>query len=152
MTSSPTHHGAEPASGTPAAPGPLSGVVIADFSRVLAGPYTTMLLADMGATVIKVESPTGDPDRDPQRAGVALFDVITGLHAAMGILAALMERRSSGLGQHLALDLFSSALSGLVNQTNGFAASGNGMLLERHIGRHLTDMEVISTYEGTDSM
>ena len=29
---------------------------------------------------------------------------------------------------------------------------GNGMLLERHIGRHLTDMEVISTYEGTDSM
>ncbi|WP_439031556.1 CaiB/BaiF CoA transferase family protein [Gordonia terrae] len=42
---------------------PLEGVVIADFSRVLAGPYATMLLADMGATVIKVESPAGDDTR-----------------------------------------------------------------------------------------
>jgi crotonobetainyl-CoA:carnitine CoA-transferase CaiB-like acyl-CoA transferase len=33
--------------------GPLAGVVVADFSRVLAGPYATMLLADMGATVVK---------------------------------------------------------------------------------------------------
>ena len=35
--------------------GPLSGVVVADFSRILAGPYCTMLLADMGATVITNE-------------------------------------------------------------------------------------------------
>lgn len=43
--------------------GPLDGVLIADFSRVLAGPYATMLLADMGAEVIKVESPAGDETR-----------------------------------------------------------------------------------------
>ena len=43
--------------------GPLDGVVVADFSRVLAGPYATMLLGDLGATVIKVESPVGDDTR-----------------------------------------------------------------------------------------
>jgi crotonobetainyl-CoA:carnitine CoA-transferase CaiB-like acyl-CoA transferase len=48
-----------PAPGT----GPLAGVLVADFSRILAGPYATMLLADMGADVVKVEGPKGDDTR-----------------------------------------------------------------------------------------
>ncbi|HVL82959.1 MAG TPA: CoA transferase [Pseudonocardia sp.] len=43
--------------------GPLAGLLVADFSRVLAGPYATMLLADMGAEVVKVEAPAGDETR-----------------------------------------------------------------------------------------
>ncbi len=43
-------------------PGPLAGIVVADFSRVLAGPLCTMHLADMGAEVIKVERPDGGDD------------------------------------------------------------------------------------------
>lgn len=43
-------------------PGPLDGLLVADFSRVLAGPYATMLLGDLGADVVKVERPEGGDD------------------------------------------------------------------------------------------
>ena len=56
-----------PASGTAPeqnpVPGPLEGLRVADFSRVLAGPFASMMLADFGADVLKVESPAGDDTR-----------------------------------------------------------------------------------------
>jgi crotonobetainyl-CoA:carnitine CoA-transferase CaiB-like acyl-CoA transferase len=58
-------------------PGPLDGLIVADFSRVLAGPYASMLLGDLGADVIKVERPgTGDDTRawgPPWRDGESTY-------------------------------------------------------------------------------
>jgi crotonobetainyl-CoA:carnitine CoA-transferase CaiB-like acyl-CoA transferase len=56
--------------------GPLDGLLVADFSRILAGPYATMLMADMGADVIKVEGPKGDDTRTwmpPVRDGISTY-------------------------------------------------------------------------------
>ncbi|HEY8590246.1 MAG TPA: CoA transferase [Naasia sp.] len=215
----------------------LGGVTIVDFSRVLAGPYATMLLGDFGARVVKVERPgvgdetrawappvdsrgmstyfasvnrnkesvaldlateegraaaldlireadvvvenfragtmgrlglgyetvaelnprvvycsitgfgagegaaqpgfdllvqavgglmsiTGQRPGEPTKTGVALVDVLTGLHAVTGILTALVSRASTGRGQRVEVNLLSSLLSGLVNQAGAHLGAG----------------------------
>jgi crotonobetainyl-CoA:carnitine CoA-transferase CaiB-like acyl-CoA transferase len=67
---------------------------------------------------------TGAPDTGPFRSGVAVFDVITGLHACIGILAALRHRDRIGEGQLVEMNLMSSALSGMVNQTAAVVLGG----------------------------
>ena len=216
-------------------PGALDGIVVADFSRVLAGPYATMLLGDLGATVIKVERPgSGDDTRawgppftttgqstyfegvnrnklsidldisraedaaiaqklagtcdvmienfkpgglvsfgldyasvstinpsviygsisgfgsaegrdlpgydllvqamgglmsitgtsEPTKAGVAVVDVLTGLHLSVAVLAALHHRDRTGEGQRIEVSLLEALLSSMVNQSSAFAGAG----------------------------
>src|SRR5436305_3886379 len=77
---------------------------------------------------------TGEPDGEPLKAGVALVDVIAGLYAAVGILAALEHRRESGEGQLVEVDLLSALLAGLVNQSSAFTVAGvvPGRMGNRH--------------------
>lgn len=65
---------------------PLKGVKVADFTRLFAGPFCTMLLADLGADVVKIEAPEGDPIR---HQGPPFYD-----EKSMGFLAVNRNKRS----------------------------------------------------------
>jgi crotonobetainyl-CoA:carnitine CoA-transferase CaiB-like acyl-CoA transferase len=69
-------------------------------------------------------SVTGSPDGEPQKAGVALVDVLAGLFATIGILAALQHRAETGEGQRVDIDLLSCLLAGLVNQASAYTSAG----------------------------
>src|SRR5699024_10757033 len=67
---------------------------------------------------------TGDEESGPQKLGVAIVDVLTGLYATIGIQGALLERTQSGKGQKLDLSLYDSAVSSLVNIGSNYLMSG----------------------------
>ncbi|MBS7538843.1 CaiB/BaiF CoA transferase family protein [Ancylobacter lacus] len=69
-------------------------------------------------------SVTGSPQDEPQKIGVALVDVMTGLHAAVAVLAALEQRHRTGRGQHIDLALFDVAMSSLANQALNYLVGG----------------------------
>ncbi|MEC8429084.1 MAG: CaiB/BaiF CoA-transferase family protein, partial [Pseudomonadota bacterium] len=89
------------------------------------GPYKDrpgydFLVQAMGGLM----SVTGDPEGEPQKVGVALTDIMTGLYAANGILAALAERERSGLGQHVDLALLDVTAATLANQASNYLVGG----------------------------
>ncbi|GAA3970720.1 CoA transferase [Actinomadura viridis] len=67
---------------------------------------------------------TGEPDGEPQKVGVALVDVISGLFASVGILAALRHRERTGEGQRVEIDLLSCLLAALANQGSAYTLAG----------------------------
>jgi crotonobetainyl-CoA:carnitine CoA-transferase CaiB-like acyl-CoA transferase len=67
---------------------------------------------------------TGSPEGEPQKVGVALVDVLAGLFASLGILAALRHRDRTGEGQRVEVNLLSSLLAGLVNQASAYTIAG----------------------------
>lgn len=67
---------------------------------------------------------TGNEETGPQKVGVAIVDVLTGLYACIGIQSALLERHVSGKGQKIDLSLYDSAVSALVNLGSNYLMSG----------------------------
>ncbi|HQU67024.1 MAG TPA: CaiB/BaiF CoA-transferase family protein [Albidovulum sp.] len=69
-------------------------------------------------------SVTGEPTSQPQKVGVAVTDVFTGVYAATAILAALLQRGTTGKGQHIDMALFDVATAIMANQSMNYLASG----------------------------
>ena len=94
-------------------------------------------------------SVTGPADGEPQKAGVALVDVICGLFATTGILAALRHRDATGEGQLVEVDLLSSLLAALVNQASAYTAGGvvPGRMGNAHPS--IAPYELLAAGEGT---
>lgn len=67
---------------------------------------------------------TGDPGGEPRKVGVAVVDLLAANHAAMGVLAALLHRERTGVGQHVEVALLSSLIASLANQASSYLATG----------------------------
>jgi crotonobetainyl-CoA:carnitine CoA-transferase CaiB-like acyl-CoA transferase len=91
---------------------------------------------------------TGAPGGEPQKVGVALVDVVAGLFATVGILAALRHRERTGEGQRVEVDLLSSLLAALVNQGSAYASAG--VVAERMGNQHpsIAPYELLGTSDG----
>jgi crotonobetainyl-CoA:carnitine CoA-transferase CaiB-like acyl-CoA transferase len=85
-----------------------------------AQPGYDFMIQGMGGMM----SVTGEPDGEPQRAGVPVADIITGMYASIAICAAIAHRAQSGLGQHLDLALLDSQIALLAYQNTNYFATG----------------------------
>lgn len=89
------------------------------------GPYKDMPGYDFIIQAMSgLMSITGDEHSGPQKLGVAITDILTGLYACIGIQAALLERNESGIGQKLDISLYDTAVSSLVNIGSNYLMSG----------------------------
>src|SRR5690625_2698401 len=89
------------------------------------GPYRQMAGYDFIIQAMSgLMSITGTEESGPQKVGVAIVDVLTGLYATIGIQAALIERGRSGKGQKIDLSLYDSAVSALINIGSNYLMSG----------------------------
>ncbi|WP_424940393.1 CaiB/BaiF CoA transferase family protein [Aliiroseovarius sp. S253] len=70
-------------------------------------------------------SVTGDPAGQPQKVGVAITDIVTGLYGTIGILAAVEQRHRTGRGQHVDMSLLDCATALMANQAMNYLATGN---------------------------
>src|SRR5699024_6865129 len=90
---------------------------------------------------------TGNEASGPQKMGVAIVDVLTGLYANIGIQAALLERRKSGKGQKLDLSLYDTAVSSLINIGSNYLVSGQ---ITDSLGNHHANIVPYQTFTTSD--
>jgi crotonobetainyl-CoA:carnitine CoA-transferase CaiB-like acyl-CoA transferase len=82
------------------------------------------MIQGMGGMMSVTGEPEGSPGGGPQRAGVPIADIITGMYASIAICAALASRERTGAGQHLDLALLDSQIALLAYQNTNYFATG----------------------------
>ncbi len=93
------------------------------------GPYSAragydVLVQGMGGMMSLTGRPDEDPGGGPQKTGVALTDILTGLYASSAILAALLHRQTSGEGQTIDMALLDVQVATLANQAQSYLVTG----------------------------
>ena len=91
---------------------------------------------------------TGEPERQPQKVGVAVTDVVTGLYGTIGILAAVEQRHRTGRGQHIDMSLLDCATALLANQAMNFLATGESPNRKGNAHPNITPYQVVETKDG----
>ncbi|MBM7648100.1 crotonobetainyl-CoA:carnitine CoA-transferase CaiB-like acyl-CoA transferase [Bacillus ectoiniformans] len=91
---------------------------------------------------------TGEEDSSPQKLGVAITDILTGLYACIGIQAALLEREASGRGQKIDISLYDSAISSLVNIASNYLVSGK---IPNRLGNKHANIVPYQTFAASDA-
>jgi crotonobetainyl-CoA:carnitine CoA-transferase CaiB-like acyl-CoA transferase len=94
------------------------------------GPYREhpgydFMIQGMGGMMSVTGEPDGAPGGGPQRAGVPVADIITGMYASIAVCAALAHRAETGIGQHLDLALLDSQIALLAYQNTNYFATGS---------------------------
>lgn len=87
-------------------------------------PGYDYLIQGLGGLMSITGQPDGEPGGGPQRVGVAITDITTGLYAAIGILAALNHRNNTGEGQYIDLALLDTMIGWLANQGSNYLTGG----------------------------
>ena len=112
------------------------------------GPYRNMPGYDFLVQAMSgLMSITGNEASGPQKMGVAIVDVLTGLYANIGIQAALLERGKSDKGQKLDLSLYDTAVSALINIGSNYLVSGQ---IPDRLGNHHANIVPYQTFTTSD--
>ncbi|CCV07836.1 L-carnitine dehydratase/bile acid-inducible protein F [Mesorhizobium metallidurans STM 2683] len=91
---------------------------------------------------------TGEAGREPQKAGVAISDIFTGLYSVIAIQAALRHAEKTGEGQHIDMALFDSQISALGNQNLNYLVSGKSPVQMGNAHMNIAPYEVLPVRDG----
>ncbi len=113
------------------------------------GPYASRAGYDfMIQGMSGLMSITGEPERQPQKVGVAVTDVVTGLYGTIGILAAVEQRHTTGRGQHIDMSLLDCATAMLANQAMNHLATGESPTRKGNAHPNIAPYQVVPTSDG----